>query len=72
MRLGRKKLGITSDGGVNIWVCREAMESKYSNYSIFHHPIPSSPFSSLRIYWQGVVRRECNLSSWIMVKLTPN
>ena len=44
-------VGITSDGGGNIRLCREALESKYSNDSSFNHPSPSSPWSSLRIYW---------------------
>ena len=29
--LEAKIMGITSDGGGNIWVCREALESKYTN-----------------------------------------
>ena len=36
-------VGIKSDGGGNIWVCREALESKYTNDSIFYHLIPYSP-----------------------------
>ena len=31
---------ITSDGGGNIRVCREAMESKYTNDSVFSPPNP--------------------------------
>ena len=31
---------ITIDGGGNIGVCRKALESKYTNDSAFHHPIP--------------------------------
>ena len=53
-------LGITSDGGGNLRFCREALESKYTNNSVFTHPIPYSPWSALHIYWQGLVRRECN------------
>ena len=33
-------VGITSDGGGNIWVCREALESKYTKDSVFFHPSP--------------------------------
>ena len=40
-------VGITSDGVGNIWVCREALDSKYSNESVFHHPTPSSPCFAL-------------------------
>ena len=43
-------LGITSDGGGNLQVCREALESKYTNDSVFPHPIPYSPWSVLHIY----------------------
>ena len=65
-------VGFTIDGGDNIWVCKEAPESKYSNDSVFHHTRPSSPWSALHIYWQGLARRECNQSSRMMVILTPN
>ena len=65
-------VGIKSDGGGNIWVCREALESKYTNEYVFFHPSPYSPWSSLHIYWQGIVRQECNQSSRIMVRLTRN
>ena len=58
--LGEKIVGITSDGGGNIWVCREALESKYTNASVFKHSIPYSPWIALRIYWKGLVRRDCN------------
>ena len=44
-------VGITSDGGGNLRVFREAMESKYTNDSIFPHPSPYSPWSALHIYW---------------------
>ena len=43
-------VGINSDGGGNILVYREALESKYSNDSVFQHPSPSSPWNALRIY----------------------
>ena len=43
-------VGITSDGGGNIWFCREALELKYTNDSIFYHPRPYSPWSALHIY----------------------
>ena len=33
-------LGITSDGGGNLRFCREALEFKYSNDSVFHHKDP--------------------------------
>ena len=48
--LEAKIVGITSDGGGNLRVCREAMESKYTNDSIFTHPSPYSPWSALHIY----------------------
>ena len=35
-----KILGITSDGGGNLRVCRETLESKYTNDSIFSPPKP--------------------------------
>ena len=35
-----KIVGITSDGGVNLWVCSEALESKYTNDSVFPPPNP--------------------------------
>ena len=65
-------VGSTSDGGGNIRVCREALESKYINGSVFHHTSPSSPWIALYIYWQGIERWECNLSSQMMVRLTQN
>ena len=54
--LEAKIMGNTSDGGGNIWDFWEALESKYSNDSFFHHPSPSLPWSALRIYWQGIAR----------------
>ena len=38
--LESKIVGITSDGGGNIQVCREALESKYTNDSVFSPPKP--------------------------------
>ena len=38
-------MGITSDGGGNIQVFREAMESKYTNDSIFS---PSKPLFTMK------------------------
>ena len=38
--LEAKIVGITSDGGGNLWVCREALESKYTNDSVFFSPKP--------------------------------
>ena len=35
-----------------------------------HHTSPYPPWSVLHIYWQGLVRRECNQLSRMMVKLT--
>ena len=70
--LEEKIVGITSEGGGNPSVCRESLESKYRNGSIIRHPSSSSPWIALRIYWQGLARRECNLSSRMMVKLTQN
>ena len=70
--LEAKIVGITSDGGGNLRVCREALESKYTNDSLFFHPRPYSPWIALHIYWQGLARREFNQSSWMMVRLTRN
>ena len=36
-------VGITIDGGGNLRVCREALESKYTNGSFPPHPSPYSP-----------------------------
>ena len=60
--LEEKIVGITSDGSGNIWVFREALESKYTNKSVFSHPIPYSQWSALHIYYQGLARRDCNQS----------
>ena len=38
--LEAKIMGITSDGGGNLWVCREALDSKYTNDSVFTQPNP--------------------------------
>ena len=38
--LEAKIMGITSDGGGNLWVCREALESKYTNDSVSPPPNP--------------------------------
>ena len=54
--LEAKIVGITSDGGGNLRVCREALESKYTNDYVFPHPSPYSPWSALRIYQQGLAR----------------
>ena len=35
-----KIVGITSDGDGNLWVCREALESKYTNNSVSPLPNP--------------------------------
>ena len=52
-------VGVTSDGGGNLWFCKEALESKYTNESnFFHYPSPYSPWSVLHIYFQGMERRE--------------
>ena len=48
--LEAKIVGITSAGGGNLWVCREALESKYTNESVFTHTCPYSPWSALHIY----------------------
>ena len=45
--LEAKIVGITSDGGGNIWFYSEALEPKYSNDSILQHPSPSSTWSAL-------------------------
>ena len=65
-------VGITSDGGGNIWFFREALESKYTTDSVSPLPKPYSPWSVLHIYWQGITRREGNQSSLMMVSLTRN
>ena len=38
--LEAKIVGITSDGGGNLRVCREALESKYTNDYVFSPPNP--------------------------------
>ena len=38
--LEEKIVGITSDGDGNLRVCREALESKYTNDSVFFSPKP--------------------------------
>ena len=38
--LDTKIVGIMSDSGGNLWVCREAMESKYTNDSVSPPPKP--------------------------------
>ena len=48
--LEAKIVGIMSDGGGNLQVFREALELKYTNDSVFPHPIPYSPWSALHIY----------------------
>ena len=53
--LEAKIVGITSDDGSNLWVCREALKSKYTNEYVFHHSSPYSPWIALRIYWKGLV-----------------
>ena len=58
--LEAKIVGITSDGGGNLLIFKDALESNYTNDSIFHHPSPYSPWSALHIYCQGLSRRECN------------
>ena len=70
--LEAKIVGITSDGGGNLRVCRESLESKYTNDSVSPYTSPYSPWSSLKIYWQGLARQECNQPSKIMVRLTQN
>ena len=70
--LGAKIVGIKSDGGENIRVCRLALESKYTNDSVLPHPSPYSPCSALNIYYHGLTRRECNQSSRMMVRLKRN
>ena len=52
--------GINSDGGGNILVCRESLESKYTNDSVFHQPSPYSQLNALHIYFHGLVRRDYN------------
>ena len=63
---------INSDGGDNILVYREALESEYKNYSNIHHPSLSSAWIDLQLYSQGLARWECNQSSRMMVRLTQN
>ena len=38
--LEAKIVGITSDGSGNLQVCREGLESKYTNGSVFYPPKP--------------------------------
>ena len=65
-------VGITSGGDGNLRVFREALESKYTNDSVFFHPSPYSPWSALHIYWKRLTRCECNQSSRMMAMLTRN
>ena len=37
-------MGITSDGGGNLWVCMEALDSKYTNESVFS---PTNPLLTM-------------------------
>ena len=48
--LEAKIVVIMSDSGDNLRVCREALESKYTNDSVFIHLSPYSPWSALHIY----------------------
>ena len=48
--LEAKIVGIMSDRGGNLRFCREALESKYTNDSVFFYPSPYSPWSALHIY----------------------
>ena len=48
--LGANIVGITSDGGGNLRVCREALDSKYTYESVFFHLSPYSPWNALNIY----------------------
>ena len=50
-------MGITSDVGGNIQVCREALESKYINDSFFPHPIPSFAME----YLANILARACKV-----------
>ena len=70
--LEAKIVGVTSDGGGNLRFCRETLDSKYTNDSVFPHPGPYLPWSALHIYYQELARQECNQSSRMMVKLTRN
>ena len=45
--LDAKIVGITSDGGGNLWVFREALESKYTNDSVFPQRKPLSTMDCL-------------------------
>ena len=65
-------VGITSNGGGNLRVCREALDSKYTNDSVFPLPRPYSPWSALHIHLQGLVRWEDNQTNRMMVRLTRN
>ena len=41
--LEAKIVGITSDGSGNLRICREELESKYTNDSVFFHLTPYPP-----------------------------
>ena len=43
-------VGITSDDGGNLRFCSEALDSNYTNDSVFPHPSSYSPWSALHIY----------------------
>ena len=44
---------VTSDGGGNLQVCKEALESKYTNESIFSLPKPLSTMECLAHIFSG-------------------
>ena len=49
-------VGITSDGGGDLWVCMESLESKYTNDSIFTTQAPIDhvvPFTYIARCFQG-------------------
>ena len=51
-------MGITSDGGGNIRVCREALESKYTNDSVFPPPKPLFAMECLAHILSGACKAE--------------
>ena len=54
--LEAKIVGITSDGGGNLWVCREALESKYTNYSALTPPKPLFTIECLAHILEGACK----------------
>ena len=49
-------VGITNYGGINLWVCREALDSKYTNEYVFPPPKPLFTMDRLAHVLAGACR----------------